>query len=187
MKIDSLMNELKEQKILIVGVIAAGLIFGFVVGRTFKGREAGEVTKTEQKESEKKNVVSIDVTPKKGETIKTSVIAPVVKTSNLSSVSVDAKLAAGKSVFVKNVSLKNDSWIVVREDLNGSMGNVLGASWLPKGTTGATTVELLRGTEAGRKYYVVLWSDNGDQIFGMDTDKPLTNNGQMISSTFTAQ
>jgi hypothetical protein len=170
MKMDTLVKEVKEQKGLIVAVVALGLIFGFVVGRTIKGKEAGEIITKEQKAP-----------------VTESVSANKTSVTNLSTVSVIGNQIAGKIVSVENVKLTDNAWVVVREDVNGEMGNILGAQWLPKGTNSATTVELLRGTVAGNKYYVVLYNDNGDRIFGKDTDAPMKNNGEVISKTFTVK
>jgi hypothetical protein len=170
MKMDTFIKEVKEQKGLVVAVIALGLIFGFVVGRALKGKEAGEIIADEEKV-----------------TVTEEVSNNTTSTTNLSTVSVVDNQTAGKIVLVEKVKLTDNAWVVVREDMNGEMGNILGAQWLPKGTDSETTVELLRGTVAGNKYYVVLYNDNGDRIFGKDADTPMKNKGEVIFKTFTVK
>jgi hypothetical protein len=170
MKMDTLIKEAKEQKGLVVAVIALGLIFGFVVGRAIKGKEAGEIISEEQKAP-----------------VTEEVLTEKISVTNLSTVSVANNQIAGKIVSVENVKLTDNAWVVVREDVNGKMGNILGAQWLPKGTDSATTVELLRGTTAGNTYYLVLYNDNGDRIFGKYTDTPMKNKGEVIFKTFTVK
>jgi hypothetical protein len=172
MKMDALIKEIKQQKGLVIAIIAAGLIFGFVVGRAIKGKEAGEIISDEQKATT---------------TAETLIGKTEKNTPNLSTVALIGDQPAGKAVNVSKVSLSDNAWVVVREDANGEMGNILGAQWLPKGTVSETTVDLLRGTESGKKYYVVLYNDNGDRIFGMTSDFPMKNNGALISMTFTAK
>lgn len=181
---DVLIKEVKQQKGLVIAVIAAGLIFGFIVGRAIKGKEAGEIIV-----NEKTNATSTEVAQKTTETkavIKTKTPAVPIA-PNASTVTVAKELTAGMSVAIEKVSLSEDAWIVVREDKEGEMANILGAVWLPKGTVSEASVELLRGTVSGKKYFVVLWGDNGDRLFGKDVDAPLYNNGKMISTTFTAK
>jgi hypothetical protein len=169
MNMDTFINEIQRQKGLIVAVIALGLIFGFLVGRIFKGKEAGEIIALdEQKSAATEKVLS-----------KTEI--------NASTVFLAGNKAAGKVVFVDSVVLTENAWVVVREDIGGEMGNILGAQWLPTGTKSETSVELLRGTEAGKKYYVVLYNDNGDRIFGTTSDFPMKNGDKTISVMFTAQ
>ena len=177
MKMD-IVKEMKQQKGLIVAVIATGLIFGFIIGRAVKGKEAGEVVVTTMKTT---------TTTEGAKNSKDVGITTIVKNiGNASSVFASTKQNAGKTVFVDMVKLTADGWVVVREDVDGEMGNILGAQWLPKDTKSPATVELLRGTEPGKTYYVVLWNDDGDRMFGKDTDTPMLNNGKMITATFKA-
>lgn len=93
---------------------------------------------------------------------------------------------AGGGVRIASVALKDPSWVVVHEDKNGAPGNILGAGWFSAGTHTDIMVELLRGTEPGKKYYVMLHEDGGaDKSFDKDTDKALQDpNGNIIMTTF---
>lgn len=76
---------------------------------------------------------------------------------------------AGSIVHVSQVVLEKDSWIAVREDLQGGLGNILGAAWYPAGTHTAS-VELLRDTMVDSFYYAVIYADDGDKAFDFTKD-----------------
>lgn len=90
---------------------------------------------------------------------------------------------AGSIVNVKEVTLDDRLWVVVYEEREGMRGNILGAKRLPEGTHQNTYVSLLRNTEAGNRYHIVIHSDNGDDVFDFTQDTPLEN----ISYTFFAR
>jgi len=87
--------------------------------------------------------------------------------------------AAGDMVSVKSVTLQKNGWVAVRENIDGEIGKVLGATWLPKGTHKEVSIELLRPTLSEHKYFAVLFIDDGDKHFSsrIDTmiDGTLTN------------
>ncbi len=91
----------------------------------------------------------------------------------------------GPSVMVSLVSSDASAWVAVRENNNGLVGNILGAKRVDVGTTGNVEVPLLRSTEVGKSYFVVLFKDNGDRQFDFKTDPPMTTNGVFISKMFT--
>ncbi|MDP2593656.1 MAG: hypothetical protein Q8P52_03345 [bacterium] len=93
----------------------------------------------------------------------------------------------GTSVMVDSVLLQAPGWVTVREDSNGTPGNILGARWLPAGSFTDVEVKLLRGTESGNKYYVVIYTDNGNKIFEHKVDTLLLNSDkQIVGATFLA-
>ena len=61
-------------------------------------------------------------------------------------------------------------WAVVHEVENGHVLNALGATRLDSGAHSDVQVELLRGTEPGGRYAVILYSDNGDKQFEVHAD-----------------
>jgi hypothetical protein len=77
--------------------------------------------------------------------------------------------AAGGAVYVSQMSLMSPSWVAVREDVDGQLGNILGAGWYADGSQNGT-IELLRETEADNIYYAVIYQDNGDKEFDYNTD-----------------
>ena len=92
---------------------------------------------------------------------------------------------AGVEVVVEKVILAKMAWVVVREDDGaGQPGKILGAQLFDAGV-GVGRVELLRGTEAGKTYYALIYSDNGDRAFDPKLDSPLTDaSGQSVMATF---
>ena len=91
---------------------------------------------------------------------------------------------AGNAVAVAAVALSHPGWVAVREEKNGEGGNILGAAWFDEGTQGGT-VPLLRGTMPGAQYHAYLLLDDGDKIFDLADDVPITKNGLLILQTFT--
>ena len=118
-----------------------------------------------------------------------TVTPSVTVISESASFSVDNQ-PAGVMVEVGVVDFPTEEgWVVVHEDLNGGLGNALGASRfsVSEGLT-ASQVRLLRGTEAGNTYHVVLYSENGDKVFDLATDRPLAlNDNDMMMASFVAQ
>lgn len=91
---------------------------------------------------------------------------------------------AGDWVLIERVMFKNTGWVVIREDLNGSPGNILGAQLFDSGEYQGV-VDLLRDTTAGSIYYAMLAKDDGDRLFNLEKDKPLlTLSGNFIIDTF---
>lgn len=93
---------------------------------------------------------------------------------------------AGLSVKVASVTLTEPAWVVVTETVEGGF-RYLGAQLFDAGTTNNGTIELLRGTIAGRTYDVVARSDNGDHAFDPKIDLPIEGfGGAILSSPFVA-
>lgn len=90
---------------------------------------------------------------------------------------------AGASVFVSLVRLQRSGWVVIREDVSGAMGNILGARRFDAGESQGV-VELLRGTVAGGTYYAVLYLDDGDKMFDHTKDTPITGGSGVVGMTF---
>lgn len=95
---------------------------------------------------------------------------------------------AGSTVTITNASLAQNGWIVVHEEiLDGIIGNALGATRKDAGVYANVTVELLRPTEAGRRYWATIYTDNGDKIFSLRDDTPVVGTSQeLLLAEFTA-
>jgi hypothetical protein len=89
-------------------------------------------------------------------------------------------------VSVADVTLQSNGWVAVRDIVNGKLGNILGAQYMTAGTYPTVTVNLLRALTAGKTYEVVIYRDNGDRVFGKNSDYVVVQNGQPISTTFSA-
>ena len=90
----------------------------------------------------------------------------------------------GDRVFIKEISLSDSGWAVVHEDMGGIPGNALGAQRFDKGVhTG--TVDLLRNTNFDQTYYVLLYRDNGDREFDLETDSLVVDgDNNSVGDTF---
>jgi len=171
----------------VVGLVV-GLIIGWFIGRGSLGennsQKAGEVSDN----LETTNGISLEMTDRTGS-------APVIDALRAnSSPSQESESAifvldqmAGNTATVASVETDHSSWVVIREDKNGVLGNILGASRVDAGASNSIVVSLLRPTVAGAVYQVVLYKDNGDSQFDYRADVPLTSNGVLISKSFSAQ
>ena len=93
---------------------------------------------------------------------------------------------AGDRVVIISHTLDRTGWIVVREDVDGNIGNILGARLSDSGGFVGGEVKLLRNTEPGKVYYVLLYADDGNRAFDIATDLPMTDEqGELIVKTFT--
>ena len=90
---------------------------------------------------------------------------------------------AGNSVAVAKAAVSAPTWIVVYENNGGQPGNALGAAlFFPENQGG--TVELLRGTSAGKSYLATEQVDNGDRKFSLKDDQFLSVDGSPQWVTF---
>ncbi len=101
--------------------------------------------------------------------------------ANGETVSVDDQLA-GSSVTV-SANITRPTWVAVK-DANGW---VLGAARFNTPIKNAT-IPLLRATNAGINYYVVLFADDGDNMFDIHKDRIIVDpTGNPINRSFNAQ
>jgi len=92
---------------------------------------------------------------------------------------------AGATVSVARVEMSVAGWAVVHEVENGHVLNALGATRLDSGAHSDVQVELLRGTEPGGRYAVILYSDNGDKQFEVHADLPVIDTaGNPVMQSF---
>lgn len=175
-----------KQQTIITGLIA--FLLGFIIAWMIFGRSP--VAEAPIEEGEKAGTSSLPAVSKN----EVSEERVSVDSGNISKLPVSSKEApmvddqpAGATVLVKEVVFSRPFWIVVREDRKGSIGNILGALWLPSGTHQNREVELLRGTVTGGMYYVFLHDDDGDKKFSSSIDLPMTDSfGKAFSVTFRA-
>ncbi|NQV93370.1 hypothetical protein HQ403_02625 [Candidatus Kaiserbacteria bacterium] len=95
--------------------------------------------------------------------------------------------AHGASVIVEKARFEEDGWVVIHEGTVSQIGNALGAVRFDAGEHSGV-VELLRSTEVGNVYRAVLYRDNGDKEFSLDSDFPFLRDGnQPILTTFSVE
>ncbi len=121
-------------------------------------------------------------TPTEG-TIGNDIVDATVRSTHITV----ADQTAGDSVRVGAVSLDADGWVVIHEEHNGVIGNALGAARETAGEHTNVVVPLLRATEAGNRYWVVLYGDNGDREFHLSDDFPFRESaGEPVIGSFQA-
>ncbi|MBL7045539.1 MAG: hypothetical protein ISR99_00705 [Parcubacteria group bacterium] len=94
---------------------------------------------------------------------------------------------SGDSVAIDKVVLEEDGWVVIHEGTEGSIGNALGAVRLDAGEY-SVSVELLRATIEGQIYRAVLYRDDGDREFSLDSDFPFmdSSGGPVVTMFITS-
>lgn len=91
---------------------------------------------------------------------------------------------AGDRVLVKEIALSASTWAVVHEDVKGVPGNALGAQRFDRGIHSGT-IDLLRSTNFDQNYYVLLYRDDGDREFNLETDSLVVDgDNDPIKGTF---
>ncbi|KKW19514.1 MAG: hypothetical protein UY61_C0055G0003 [Candidatus Adlerbacteria bacterium GW2011_GWC1_50_9] len=109
--------------------------------------------------------------------VSTETIAPPsTTTSDGETISV-ASQSAGNSVTISSVTLTEMGWIAVRDD----RGWTLGAARLDAGTHENIVVELLRATESGQRYQVLLYHDDGDREFDLKKESLITHSDGTVA------
>ncbi len=93
--------------------------------------------------------------------------------------------AAGNTIVIGSIALPTaNGWIVAREFIDGTSGNILGAArYSSEEGLVPNTIELIRGTTAGNTYQVVFFTNDGDSKFDLGEDVLIEG----IATTFNAQ
>jgi hypothetical protein len=92
---------------------------------------------------------------------------------------------AGSVVFVTGLTVTENQWVAVYEENEGKPASILGASRVRVGYI-STSVDLLRATEQGRKYFVAILNDDGDNYFNRLSDLPPFSPDRMVIVSFIA-
>lgn len=169
---------------IVVGIVGLvlGLVLGLVIGNSGAGVKSPLLNSAK---IDKDASITEDTKLKNGLTM-ISDIPSGTSVESQSAILVNNQLA-GDLVTVASVETDTMSWVVVREDSNGILGNILGASRIDSGDSNNIVVPLLRPTVAGQTYKIVLFEDNGDRVFDHKIDLPMTSGGVLITSTFSVQ
>lgn len=127
----------------------------------------------------------------------TTEVQPVTNTSPLANQSADqtekpaegaisiSPQKAGSSIVVDEITLSKPGFVVIHEDNAGSPGKIIGQTFLlTAGTKQDIVVKV--SVQAGKTYYAMLHSDNGDTKFNATDDVPLKDSkGMPIMTMFT--
>ena len=133
-------------------------------------------------------VTATDTLTKTQETIakaaSTLPLAPSIPRGSRIGLSVDDQ-AAGAVVAVSNLDIKDINWVAVYDDREGQPGYIMGATRVHAGDV-TTSVELLRPTIKGEKYYVGVLGDDGSETFNRQTDLPPLAPDKVVIVSFVA-
>ena len=164
------MDKLSANNWIVIGAGALVLLLGawWLMANPASPSE-GKTENTEQEET--------------GSTSTVDVSSVVSTTSDGESISV-VDQPAGDRVAVSNVEFTQSGWIAVRDD----RGWTLGASRFGAGTHEDVVVKLLRATTPGQRYQVLLYIDDGDGAFDLETEiLVIRSDGSVAGTTFSAQ
>ncbi len=162
-------------------MLVVGLVGGFFIGRYWQ-------TVKPLVDSDQVNVATSTESTSSSLTSSGAVFAPTntYKTINSSSsVSVDDQ-RAGSLVFIKHAEVSEPTWITIREIVDGSIGNILGAEMVTS-PTDDVPVTLLRATVAGKKYAIFLYQDDGNGQFDFKKDFLVMQGQAPVAAMFTAE
>lgn len=176
----------------VVAALVIGLLVGFFIGRSWG--EKYEVAKDDVNMENASSSAEVSTGENSEKTVKetgteTAKTAPkeTISLGNATGMVSASDQSAGNSVSISKVTFDAAGWVVVREDANGGMGNILGAAWFPSGVHENVSVDLLRGTEANKNYFVTLYADNGDKKFDKTIDTSIQAGGKDVVAVFTAK
>lgn len=169
------LNVLKENWGVIIGVLVAflvGLWAGFLLGGRGAAPETMDMSNT-----------TMATTSESTQVQKPASISNPEATAGNDSVVVSDQ-SAGDSVAVQSVTLSQKGWVAIRD----ADGKTLGAALFPAGTSTDVSVPLLRATEAGQRYQVLLYYDDGNHDFDLKTETLVVNpDGSVAGTNFSTQ
>lgn len=164
-----------------IGVI--GLILGLVLGWLI-GRDAVVVNAPDRNAEETANQETSMMVDVNGSQIQDALFKESMMSHESDSAILVNDQGAGSVATVASVETDVPAWVTVREDMNGVVGNILGASRVDAGSSNNIVINLLRPTEAGKTYRVVLFMDDGDRMFDHTKDAPIISDGVLVSQPF---
>lgn len=185
-------NNTKQKQLQVIVLLLIGFIIGFAAHAFVVSREDAPV-EPEDNQASTFNVVSdlqdIDNTQDGNGEDEGVMVMPVNSTTlnNMPESGYTVSVAdqkAGGIVYASQLVFEKESWLAIREQVDGQIGNILGAQRYPAGThTGV--VKLLRDTNPGRTYYAVIFIDDGDGKFDFKKDAKLTDTqGSVVTTIF---
>lgn len=171
----------------IVSALVIGIIIGFIAGTFWQERRLSAPVSDNMATTEEEETAMVEEVSLSGDTETTASdqTAAVVSAISVESSSVVlAEIAAsdqiaGDSAIVSILNISEPVWIAVRDNVDGKLGNILGAH--KAFTAGDAEVNLLRPTVAGASYRVVMYKDIGDASFNYKEDV-LLEKGQVVFS-----
>lgn len=177
---------------IIAGIVALVVIIGggWLIARERSGAMAGDVATDTASSTTTGAEAETASAAEATESVTTMPIAkpapsPMNATASASGENVTVvDQPAGNTVTIAEANIKKPSWIAVRDTRGWYPGAKLIAA-----SDKNITIPLLRNTEAGKTYEVVIFLDNGDKKFSIHGGDMLVTStqGAPVSSTFTAK
>lgn len=163
---------MKKETQQLVLMLIIGILLGVVIAQLWIGRGGGEselsavkdeatellATSSDQTDMVKEKTVSVEKHPEA-----VLISGKSVPANSRMGLKVEDQ-KAGKEVSVSGFTFVSPQWIAVYDDREGALGWILGAKRFLPGDTGGV-IPLLRATEVGKKYYVLIHNDDGDLQF----------------------
>lgn len=176
------MKNISNNKIVIgvVGLIL-GLILGWLIGRDMPATESVRGTDVNVQDAKEGDTTSTMMPS--GEMHDALSSSMTMSHESDSAILVNDQ-GAGSVVTVASVETDTSVWVTVREDNNGVVGNILGATRVDAGDSNNIVINLLRPTVAGKTYRIVLFKDDGDKKFDHKIDAPIVSGGVLVSQSF---
>lgn len=166
----------------VISALIIGLIVGFVAGAFWQERRLGstegavsaDVSETEVEEGKKALAADAETDGKMSESKATKAIeqtAAVTASVVLGSVPklTVSNQTGGEHVFVTASGVDAPVWVAVREEKDGTLGNILGARKV-FADTADIDIPLLRPTVPGGSYVLVMYEDVGETAFNHKED-----------------
>jgi hypothetical protein len=181
-----------SNNVIVIGIVGLiiGLVLGWMIGRGNSMDDSGNnVNDKISYEISEDNQSDYQGSSDEGGMVKSAsnALFPSMKMSEESNSSLKVEnQGAGQVAQIGMVNSDTSAWVVVREQMNGVAGNILGASRVDAGEYSNVVVRLLRPTMAGNTYHVNMYKDNGDKIFDHKTDALMVSDGELISGSFEA-
>jgi len=169
------------------GNLLIAFLMGIVIGAGgyYLVGNSDSLKLTRKKDADTEKEAKQDVI-KKGDNGSGANVVVVDKKVSLGSSVVVNNQPAGLRVVIDSVTLDSSGWVAIHEDIEGELGNILGAQRFDAGTYKGL-VDLLRNTVEGGVYYAVLYTDDGDSMFDHKKDALMANeSGEAIKSKFNA-
>lgn len=170
---------------IIVGIVGliVGLLVGWFIGDNMADKKIAMDQKTAQSSQTSSMMDSNMMDDKSTSSMMSGTDSMMMHDGEAAILVVDQ--GAGSVATVASVETDDSVWVAVRENSNGVLGKILGASRVDAGASNNIVVNLLRPTMSGKTYSVVLYADDGDRMFDHKKDVIMSSGGKVISQDFT--
>ncbi len=172
----------------LVLMLVIGILIGTAGVMAWKTRSVETINDEILNTTDSGAMTATDTLSKTQETIGKSAsmlpLAPSIPKGSRVGLSVEDQIA-GKIIKVSNLDIKDTNWVAVYDEREGQPGYIMGATRVHAGDS-AASVELLRPTEKGGKYYVGILGDDGSDTFNRQTDLPPLSPDKVVIVSFVA-